>query len=219
MFISYESIKKYLHSQNYIFTGNPIRENLIPIKKRKASKELGLSPNKKTIFILGGSQGSMPINRFFIKNYKELIANNIQIIWQTGSLEFEKINQIVNSPQIIIKSFIKDIAIPYSSADIVISRAGALAIEELKSFGKPMILIPYPESANNHQKLNAIELVENNAAKLVEQHEMEEKLIHTINKLINNNTKMRFISENALKKHNSNSLDIIVNTIKECLNV
>ena len=161
----------------------------------------------------------MPMNKFFIKNYKKLIKNNIQIIWQTGKLEFERINQIANSPQIIVKSFIKDIAITYSSADIVISRAGALAIEELKSFGKPMILIPYPKSANNHQEINAIELVEDNAARLVKQNEMEDKLIHTINELINNTSAMKTISKNALKKYNSNSLSIIVDTIKECLNV
>ena len=131
----------------------------------------------------------------------------------------ENTRKLTDDSQIIVKSFIKDMSMPYSCSDIVVSRAGALAIEELKSFNKPMILIPYPNSANDHQKLNALELVNNNAAKLVEQHKMEEKLIPIINHLINNDSDRKIIGDNARKLHNSDSLDLIIHAIEECINV
>ena len=219
IFISYNSIKDIINNKNYLLTGNPIRENLKQMKRDIACKKIGFNANKKIIFILGGSQGSKPLNSFFIKNYKKIIEKNIQIIWQTGVNEFEKINNSINDNNVLIKSFIKDMSIPYSCSDIVISRAGALAIEELKSFSKPMILIPYPNSAGNHQRLNALKLVESNAAKLVQQNDMENKLINIINELLNDTIKMKEIGDNAKKLHNPNSLDLIIDEIKEIINV
>ena len=168
VFISYNNIKDSIAGSNYLFTGNPVRDNLINISKNDACNQIGINSSKKTIFILGGSQGSMPFNLFFIDCYKELIDKDIQIIWQTGTNQFNEINNLINHPNIIIRPFIKDIHIPYSCSDLVISRAGAMAIEELKKFNKAMILIPYPNSANNHQKFNALELSDNNAAKLID---------------------------------------------------
>ena len=86
-------------------------------------------------------------NLFFIKHYKDLINQDTQIIWQTGVRQFDRINSLINSPKVIVKSFIKNIHVAYSCSDLVISRAGAMAIEELKMFNKAMILIPYPHSA------------------------------------------------------------------------
>ena len=219
IFISYDATKKHISNQNHLLTGNPIRESLIAIDRKKACKQLGIDSNKKIIFILGGSQGSRPINLFLIDNYTELINKNIQIIWQTGMLDFKRINEQIKNPQIIIKSFIDDMAIPYSCSDIVISRAGALAIEEMKSFNKPMILIPYPNAANNHQKSNALELSNDCAAKLVEQHEMDKKLIPTIFNLLNDDSERKMIGNNAKKLYKSNSLDLISSAIKEILDV
>ena len=219
VFIAYNNIKKNIPNQNCLLTGNPIRENLNRISKKVACKQIGLNPNKKVIFILGGSQGSKPFNLFFIKQYKDLIKKDIQIIWQTGIIQFKKIYELANCPEVIVKSFIKDIDVSYSCSDIVVSRAGALAIEELKSFNKAMILIPYPNSAGNHQKYNALELVNNNAAKLIEQQDMEEKLIDTINYLLDNQSIRTNMANNAKKLYNSNSLNLIINSIKECIDV
>ena len=219
VFIAYKSMEKNICNQNHLLTGNPVRENLKPMSRRIACQKLGLNYNEKIIFILGGSQGSRPLNNFFIKKYKSLIKKNIQIIWQTGDADFKIITNLVNNSSIIVKSFINDIAIPYSCADIVISRAGALAIEELKAFNKAMILVPYPNAANNHQKLNALELAKENAAKLVEQHKMEKRLISEIFNLLNNDLERKLIEKNARKLYNSNSLDLINKSIKEFLNV
>ena len=134
-------------------------------------------------------------------------------------MQFKEIQSSINTPQIIIKSFIKDIHIAYSCSDIVISRAGALAIEELKSFNKAMILIPYPDSANNHQKFNAIEIADNNAGELIEQQDIELKLINRINYLLENDSQRKKIGDNARKLHNPDSLNLIIKSIKECLNV
>tara|TARA_Y100000814_G_scaffold138794_1_gene100599 strand:+ start:3982 stop:5097 length:1116 start_codon:yes stop_codon:yes gene_type:complete len=217
VFISYDSIKSRLNNSSHLFTGNPVRENLIPIDKIKACKEMNIKPNKKTIFILGGSQGSMPLNLFFIKNYKKLIEKDIQIIWQTGARQFEEIDNLIQHPNIKVKAFIKNIHIPYSCSDLVISRAGAMAIEELKKFSKAMILVPFPNAADNHQKFNALELSNNNAAKLIDQKDIQADLIDTIFQLINNDTYRETIGANANKLHNSNSLNLIVESIKEHL--
>ena len=129
------------------------------------------------------------------------------------------LENLVNTSRIIVKSFIKDIHIAYSCSDIVISRAGALAIEELKSFNKAMILIPYPDSANNHQKFNAIEIADNNAGELIEQQDIELKLINRIYYLLENDSQRKKMGNNAKKLHNPDSLNLIIKSIKEYLNV
>ncbi len=161
----------------------------------------------------------MPFNLFFIDHYKELIDKDIQIIWQTGINQFYEINNLINHSNIIIKPFIKDIQTPYSCSDLVISRAGAMAIEELKKFSKAMILIPYPNSANNHQKFNALELSGNNAAKLIDQKNIHTDLLNTIFELLNNDSERKEMAENANKLYNPESLNLIIKSIKEWVHV
>ena len=217
--ISYINIKDTINGENCLFTGNPIRENLIDISRDDACKQMRLDPDNKIIFILGGSQGSMPFNLFFIEHWEKLIKENIQIIWQTGTNQFEKINDSIKHPNVIIKPFIKNIHIPYSCSDLVISRSGAMAIEELKRFNKAMILIPYPNAANNHQKFNGLELSENNAAKLIEQKNIQKDLINTILELLNDDINREKMAKNAYNLYNPNSLDLIVKSIKGWIDV
>ena len=219
IFIASNSIKPYIPSDNYLFTGNPIRNDLKKINREEACNKIGLDFTRKIIFIIGGSQGSQPLNQFFSKNYKELVDNNIQLIWQTGKSEFQRIKKLTNNPNIIVKSFIKDINIAYSCSDIVVSRAGALTIEELKLFGKTMILVPYPQAANNHQELNALDLVNKKAAYLVKQSNLENELINTINYLLKNSDKANTMARNAENLYHPNAIGLITNAIKEYLDV
>ena len=216
--IAYESANKYLGNKG-ILLGNPIRQNLKSYPKKKACETLGLSTKKPTILIVGGSQGSVPINNHFINNYKTYTQNNIQILWQCGKNN-SKIKNDINIDNVIIKPFIKNMSMAYSAADIVISRAGALAIEELKLFQKPMILIPFPFAANNHQYFNALELVEQEAAILISQDQLVKgRLESTVLDIVENKKKLADLSTNAKKMSHPNAIknitNIIINTIND----
>jgi len=213
--IAYEDAQQYLQKEAFL-TGNPIRKNLTLIDRHEACKNLGFNPDKPIIFILGGSQGSHPFNIHFSKVYTEYIEKDIQLLWQTGIHDMNWINGEVNSPHIKIKSFINEMGEAYSAADIVISRAGALAIEELKSCGKTMVLIPFPFAAADHQTENAKSLAIEHAAICINQTEMEDGLLETtIIELFKNKQKMKTLQENAKKMSFPNALTQISDKIME----
>ena len=194
--IAYKKANDFLNNTGVI-TGNPIRKNLKVYQKQDAVEYYGLNINKPILLIIGGSQGSLPFNNHFKDNYKKYIDNNIQIIWQCGQKNSYLEGKFI-CEGLIIKPFIKNIDYAYSAADIVVSRAGALAIEELKLFAKPMILIPFPHAANNHQYYNAQELYIKEAAILVEQSQLTkgdlEKIVFNT---INDTNKLKSLSDNA----------------------
>ena len=191
IFIGFESLKK-INTKKCIYTGNPIRKELILKNKAQSKIKLNFDRNKKLIFIVGGSQGARPINMHIYNNISFYIKNDYQIIWQSGVNDYEFLSTKIKNDSIVIKKFIKDISIPYSAADIVISRAGALAISELTFMGKAMILIPFPQAAENHQFVNAENIKSKNACKVIQQ-----------KNLINNKLELcitqLFKSENAIK--------------------
>lgn len=213
--IAYEDTRQYLQKEAHL-TGNPIRKDLKLIDRHEACAKLGFNPDKPVIFILGGSQGSHPFNIHFLKVYNEYIEKGIQLLWQTGNLDIDWINTKVDNPHIKIKSFIHEMSEAYSAADIVISRAGALAIEELKSCGKTMVLIPFPFAAADHQTENAKSLAIEDAAICINQAEMEDGFLETtINELIKNKYKMKTLQENAKKMSFPNALTEISDYIME----
>lgn len=189
---------KYLNSKQNIITGNPIRSSLIKIDKLIARKKMQLNKDKFTIFIFGGSQGSKPINEYFIRKYSSYINLNCQIIWQCGKKSYNDISRKINHPDIHLTAFIDQIDIAYSAASIVICRSGAISLAELTSFGKAMILIPFPESAENHQEHNARFLEQNSAAIVVLQKDLKtEKLFNKVHELISDNKKISELEKKA----------------------
>jgi UDP-N-acetylglucosamine--N-acetylmuramyl-(pentapeptide) pyrophosphoryl-undecaprenol N-acetylglucosamine transferase len=151
-----------------LFFGNPIRENIITdlIESDLAKEKLGLEKDKLTILSVGGSLGSRTLNNGWKENLEKLKEKGYQLIWQTGKLDFAEISSSIQHPASIqIKEFISDMATAYSAADVIVSRAGAIAISELAVAKKPVLLVPFPFAAEDHQTKNAMTLVEKNAAK------------------------------------------------------
>lgn len=195
--LSFEISKKYLRRQNILkVTGNPVRENLGTTDKSLAKKYFGLDENKKTILVLGGSLGASSINNAIEKSLKTLIDNGLQVIWQTGKNYYEQYKNL-NFAAVKIFNFIDDMNKAYSACDLLVARAGATTIAELTVLGLPAILIPSPNVAENHQYHNAKALVDNNAAVMIQDNELNVKLQETILSLVNNSEKLNELSVNA----------------------
>ncbi|MEP0860792.1 MAG: undecaprenyldiphospho-muramoylpentapeptide beta-N-acetylglucosaminyltransferase [Ignavibacterium sp.] len=197
--LSFESSKKYLRRQNILkVTGNPVRENLGTTDKLSAKKYFGLDENKKTILVLGGSLGASSINRAIEKSLNSLIENNLQLIWQTGKNYYDHYKNL-NFAAVKIFDFVEDMNKAYSACDLLVARAGATTIAELTVLGLPAILIPSPNVAENHQYHNAKALSDENAAVLIKDDELENKLQETILNLIKDSENLNQLASNAKK--------------------
>jgi len=204
--------KKYIYG-NIKLTGIPIRKNLVKMNKEFSRKKLNLNTDKKTIFILGGSQGSVCFNNHFYNEINFFINNNFQIIWQCGFNNFEEYNNKINNKNILIKDFFDDISVPFSASDIVVSRSGAMALNEMAYLEKAMILIPLPSSAANHQYKNAKYFLRNEAAIMINENNIKDKLNNIINNLTNDSDKIKIMGKNANKLITNNGLDNIISEI------
>ena len=197
IFLSFEETEKHLNKNNYFLVGNPIRSMIKKIDRNKAAQGMGLDPKKKTILILGGSQGAKSINDHFMKNHKQYLDKDLQLLWQTGENSRLELKEVDN-PNIKKYEFIDKMDYAYSTADIVVSRAGATAISEILYLGKPSILIPYPHAADNHQELNAKALELNGASIVVHETEFSNgKLEKSIFSIIDSSEKMELFSSNS----------------------
>ena len=216
-FVAYDYTKKLLGNSNILLSGNPIRKSLKSINKEKAKLSLGLDINKKTIFILGGSQGSSSFNEHIYKNINFYTNNTFQVYLQCGKKNYSKVlNQFKNHANIIIKEFIDNISMIYSASDIVISRSGALAISELCYFKKAMILIPFKYAAKNHQKINAESIEKDHACIVINENNLESgELEETLDLLINNPDKIKKLEKNAEKISYKKATTVITKKIKE----
>lgn len=198
--VNFDETKNYLkRKDNVIKISHPIRSSLKKIEKQKSLQYFDLSTERKTIFIFGGSQGARGINNGIEKIIKRLYENNLNIIWQTGKNDFEKMNTefIYLKDRVKIFEFIDNIEYAYSASDVVICRAGITSIMELAYLEQASILIPLPSSAENHQEMNARSLEVKAAAKVVLQSNIENKLLEEIMDLISNEEKMNQLKSNV----------------------
>ncbi len=156
-------------------TGNPVRQDILDISKKRedAIKYFKLDENKKTLVVLGGSLGARAINKIIEKNLQELLKNDLQIIWQTGKLYFDDYRKYDQKEGVQTHAFIQKMDFLYAAADILISRAGAGTISELCLVGKPVIFIPSPNVAEDHQTKNAMAVKKNNAAIMIKEDELK----------------------------------------------
>ena len=207
------NILKDVTNQEVILTGNPIRKNILNGEKKLAIKDFNLSNNKKTIFLFGGSQGSRFLNNFLSNIIRKINFKNIQILWQTGDKDFRKYEIFINK-NLKIVPFINDMASAYALSDLVICRSGAITLSEITACGKPSILIPFAAAAGNHQLENAKALKKNEAAILIEEKNLNaEILLSTINSLINNEEKLKKMSDASKSLGNPNATRTIVDSI------
>ncbi|WP_207424890.1 undecaprenyldiphospho-muramoylpentapeptide beta-N-acetylglucosaminyltransferase [Desertivirga brevis] len=180
--VAFEGMDKFFPAESLLLTGNPIRKQSVDIegKREEALSSFGLSADKKTILVTGGSLGAGTLNKAMIAGLKKLVDQDIQLIWQTGRYYYASIiKQVGDRPgtNVIVLEFLNRMDYAYAAADVIISRAGAGTIAELYVVRKPVILVPSPNVAEDHQTKNAMALVDNNAAILVRDAVAEEELV------------------------------------------
>lgn len=216
--VAYDGMEKFFPEYKIVKTGNPVRQNVIEIegKSDDAYEFFKLDKKKKTILVVGGSQGALSINKAIHKYLDLIIENEFQIIWQTGNYYFDTANEATKNLKekgIRTIEFIDRMDFAYAVADVIISRAGAIAISEICAVGKPTIFIPLPTAAEDHQKKNALALVEKKAALMIENNEVINQLGKAILDLANNKEKQSQLSANLLKLAITNADERIVDEI------
>ena len=194
-------MEKFFPKNKILLTGNPIRQDISnnSIQKKEACSFFGLSESKKTILVIGGSLGARTINNAIGENLKSIIEGDVQLLWQTGKNYFEKANEQckqLNSENIKTHAFITRMDMAYTVADIIISRAGASSVSELCLIGKPTILVPSPNVAEDHQTKNAMALVNKKATLLLKDSEANEKLVVSALDLLKNQEQQRDLAQN-----------------------
>jgi UDP-N-acetylglucosamine--N-acetylmuramyl-(pentapeptide) pyrophosphoryl-undecaprenol N-acetylglucosamine transferase len=216
--VAYEGMERFFPAEKLILTGNPVRQALLDttISREDAIKAQGLDPAKKTILLVGGSLGARTINESVLQHLDLVRSSDVQFIWQTGkyySAEIAKRLQGMEIPNLKVTDFITDMGAAYKSADLVISRAGASSISEFCLIGKPVILVPSPNVAEDHQTKNALALSTKDAAIYVKDSEAPSTLLELAVKTVNDETKLKSLSENILKLALPDSAKIIANEV------
>jgi UDP-N-acetylglucosamine--N-acetylmuramyl-(pentapeptide) pyrophosphoryl-undecaprenol N-acetylglucosamine transferase len=219
--VAYEGMERYFPAEKIIMTGNPVRQNVLESKlsQEEARKSFGLDAQKKTILLVGGSLGARTINESVLQHLDLIKTSGIQYIWQTGKyyhtaiLEQLKKYEEENLPMLKVTDFISDMGAAYKAADLIISRAGASSISEFCLIGKPVILVPSPNVAEDHQTKNAMALVNKEAALYVKDAEAPATLLTLAVDTINDDQKLAKLSENILKLGLRNSADIIADEV------
>lgn len=218
IYTSYQSSNEYL--EEAVCYGTPLRRSLKRLPQEQALQFFELYEGLKTVFIFGGSQGSLAINRYLLEHIDAFIEHfSCQFIWQTGQRDFEMIrNRYFDNPNIYITPFIHEVGIAYSAADLVVSRAGALTLAELCLYGKPSLLIPLPTAAGNHQEINANLMQTSGASLVISQHKLDsEELMTTLGKLLPDNQSLKKMAQNARKLAQPDSAKLIVDDIVKTL--
>ena len=216
-------MERFFEESKILFTGNPVRKEILDIKgkKEKGLSHFGLSPEKKTLLVIGGSLGARTINASIKNAAKQLEENNIQILWQTGKYYYDEMKSFVEQNQLNhtrVYDFVYEMDLAYATADLVVSRAGALSISELCLVGKPTILIPSPNVSEDHQTKNAMALVNHQAAILVKDSEAPEILGDSVVNLIKEEEKLVKLSVNIIGFGRPNAADSIANEVMKIIN-
>lgn len=216
--VAYEGMERFFPADKIILTGNPVRQNVLqtPLTKEEARKLFGLDPQKKTILLVGGSLGARTINESILQHLDIVKDSGIQFIWQTGKYYHATITEQLKGqdlPMLKVTDFISDMGAAYKAADLVISRAGASSISEFCLIGKPVILVPSPNVAEDHQTKNAMALATRGAAIHVKDAEAKDVLLELAVKTVQDADKLVSLSENILKMALPNSADIIADEV------
>lgn len=188
--VAYTGMERFFPQHKLIITGNPIRKALsLPASKAEALAHFHLDHKMPTVLIVGGSLGARSINRAVMQHIEDWASAPFQLLWQTGELSYEEVTQVINSTtkvdNIHHTAFIKRMDLAYAAADLVISRAGAIAISELSLLGLPTIFVPFPHAAEDHQTKNAMSLVEKDAAWIINDMMVHSELYATVSRIMN----------------------------------
>lgn len=199
VFTATDGMEHFFPADRIMITGNPIRPaiaNVGSVDKHSALAFFGLKPEAQTLLIVGGSLGARSINEAIAKGLDELLQKGLQVIWQTGKTDAAKWKEAGNKNGVWVNEFITQMEMGYAAADIVVSRAGAMAISELCMVKKPVLFVPYPHAAEDHQTVNARNLVEKHAALMVKDNEAIDKVVPAILELAGDGQKQNELKEN-----------------------
>jgi UDP-N-acetylglucosamine--N-acetylmuramyl-(pentapeptide) pyrophosphoryl-undecaprenol N-acetylglucosamine transferase len=218
--VAFDGMEKFFPAGRIVKTGNPIRRESVDIanKHMQAAALLRLSPDKKTILVTGGSLGARTLNNSIMGGLDKLIKADVQVIWQTGKFYYKGIIEKLGEdyhPNIRVMEFLNRMDLAYAAADVIISRAGAGTIAELCVVGKPVILVPSPNVAEDHQTKNALALVQENATIFVADRDAEAKLVDTAIELLKDTDKQKTLSKNISKLAMPNADDVIAKEVTQ----
>lgn len=215
--VAYDDMKRFFPQRKLVKTGNPIREDLMHIKdgSREAYAHFNLDPHKKTVLVVGGSLGARTINESIMQGIQKFADAGVQLVWQTGK-NFTAAQNLGND-KVNVQAFIYEMHLAYAVADVVISRAGALSIAELAQVKKPVILVPSPNVAEDHQTKNAMALVEREAAILVKDSDARTILVDECLTLLKNEAKQIQLKNNITSFAMPDAAERIVNEVLRLL--
>lgn len=219
--VAYDGMEKFFPKDKIVLTGNPVRQALLnsSLTREEAIRSFGLDPLKRTILIVGGSLGARTINRAVMQALDLIAGSNCQFIWQTGKIYIDEARKAVvqkgEMPMLHVTDFIADMAAAYRAADLVISRAGASSISELCLLQKPVILVPSPNVAEDHQTKNAMALVNKEAAIMVRDIDAEKELIGQALATVTNDALLHKLSENIVHLAFHDSANVIAREVYE----
>ena len=217
--VAYSGMARFFPAEKILMTGNPVRQNLLDnkISKEDARESFGLAPDKKTVLIVGGSLGARTINESVLAHLEEIRKSDVQFIWQTGKYYSQHIAEELSKAEPVenlkVMDFISSMDNAYAAADIVVSRAGASSISELCLLGKPCILVPSPNVAEDHQTKNAMALSGRGAAILVKDKDAKDELIGVALKTVMDDLKLDSLSGNVKMMAFHNAADVIAEEV------
>ena len=218
--VAYDHMEKYFPAEKIIKTGNPVRQDIKDLDSKRAEgiDHFELDETRKTVLVLGGRLGAKRINELIANHAKDFEETGVNVIWQTGKLYYEQYKSLEENKRLQVKEYINRMDLAYSVADIIISRAGAGSVSELCIVGKPVILIPSPNVAENHQMKNAMALAVEEACLIMKESEMEEQFKRQFINLLEDETMQAKLSENIKKLARPNATIDIVNEIEHLIN-
>ena len=217
--VAYDGMERFFPAEKIVKTGNPVRQNLLDttLSKEEALQQFGLQPERKTILIVGGSLGARTLNESVLSHIHQLREGQVQFIWQTGKFYSEQIRQQLQQmppvPNLVVTDFIADMGAAYKAADLVVSRAGASSISEFCLIGKPVILVPSPNVAEDHQTKNAMALVNKEAALFVKDADAPQQLIPLALNTVGNTTQLQSLQRNILQLALPDAAEIIAREV------
>ena len=216
--VAYPGMEKYFPAEKILVTGNPVRQDIdmLPQKRIRACEYFSLDPAKRTLFVVGGSLGALTLNESIMAGLEKLSQHGLQLIWQTGSGFYDKAAAAIilhEDHGMRAYRFVEKMDLAYAAADIIVSRAGAIAISELCIVGKPAILVPSPWVAEDHQTKNAVALANFHAVKMLRDAEAREKLVPEVLALIDDEDRCARLSSQIARFARKDAADTIADVI------
>jgi UDP-N-acetylglucosamine--N-acetylmuramyl-(pentapeptide) pyrophosphoryl-undecaprenol N-acetylglucosamine transferase len=216
---AYPDMERFFPSEKIVLTGNPVRQDLLDVEKKReeAQKFFGIDPSKKAVLVLGGSLGARKINELIEENLSDFKKHDLQLIWQTGKLYIDEYGKHGEKEHVQTFAFLKRMDLAYAAADIIISRAGAGTVSELCIVGKPVLFIPSPNVAEDHQTKNAMAVAEKDAAVVLSESHLDQAFKSIFFPLIESDEKLKSLGKNIKKLEKPFATANIVNEVEQLL--